>query len=119
MLRAGKSWKEDVGRVPASATRQSKFSFIALAGQPDKFIVMLKYRFRVRKERVFLRLDQKILPMFCLPLLNLMLTACEYLGTLSCFFSGTSVCPDASTGQIRYWAPQQNVLCLLDFELDS
>lgn len=50
--------------------------------------------------------------MFHLPLLNLMLTACEYLGILPCFFSDTSLCSVTSAGQIPYWHPQQNMLCL-------
>lgn len=112
-----RSQREDVGRVPASTTRQSRFPFIALAGQPDKFIAMLMARFRVRKKRgFFFRLDQKISPLFCLCLLNLILTACECLGILPYVFGGTSLCPAASTGQILYWPPQQNTLCLLDLE---
>lgn len=66
MLRTGRSQKEDIGRVLTSAMRQGKFSFIALAGQPDKFTAVLM----ARKERVFFMLDQKILPMDCHPLLN-------------------------------------------------
>lgn len=112
-----RSQREVVGRVPASATRQSRFPFIALAGQPDKFIAMLMARFRLRKKRgFFFRLDQKILPLFCLHLLNLILTASECLGILPYIFGGTSLCPAASTGQILYWPPQQNTLCLLDLE---
>lgn len=70
MLRTGRSQKEGIGRVLTRAMRQSKFFFIALAGQPDKFTAVLMARFRARKERVFLMLDQKILPMYCHPLLN-------------------------------------------------
>lgn len=102
VLRTGRSQKEDIGRVLTSAMRQSKFSFIALAGQPDKFTAVLMAGFRARKERVFLMLDQKILPMYFLLLLNSMLTACEHLRILSGFPGGISHCPAISTGQLTY-----------------
>lgn len=104
MLRTGRSQKEDIGRVLTSAMRQSKFSFIALAGQPDKFTAVLMVRFRARKERVFLTLDQKVLPMFCLLLLNSVLSACGRLRMLPGFSGGISHCPAVSTGQITYWS---------------
>lgn len=52
LLQSAEGWREpERGRW--KGTRQSKFSFLAPAGQPDKFIAMLMARFRVRKKRGF------------------------------------------------------------------
>lgn len=106
VLQSAKDWQEpeeDIGRVLTSAMRQRKFSFIALAGQPDKFTSVLMAGFRARKEKVFLMLVQKILPVYCLPLLNCMLTSCEHRRMMPGFSGDISHCPAISTGQITYW----------------
>lgn len=75
MLRAGGSQK-DPGRAHATALRQGTFSFMALARQSEKFILVMA-RFRVRKKNFFFfffRLNQKISPIFYLSFLNLMLS---------------------------------------------
>lgn len=69
MLRAGGSQK-DPGRAHATALRQGTFSFMALARQSEKFILVMA-RFRVRKKNFFFFLLQiksenitNILPFF-------------------------------------------------------
>lgn len=119
-LQSAESWWEpekDSGRGHATALRQGTFSFMALAGQPKKFILLMA-RFRVRKKSKFFFFFPaksenitKILPFFsefnvvCLWIL---------LGRNSLLFWCNLILP--CLWWIPHQSPQQIMLFLLDLQ---